>query len=490
MDGFVGSARNAYTNPTTDVMGYYDGSMAANYWSWASHYVLCDNYFASTLAWSLPSHLYLVSAWSAISPDSNPMDSYSSNGPRNPNGLPPTQPLYAWTDITYLLDQYGVSWGYFNDSSTASDLDEADPVEIWNPLPHFYDVQSDNQLSNIQTLTSFYSDLQNGTLPAVSWVQPDAANSEHPDPRLLNNFAQGMAWNTQVVNAIMQSSAWSSTAIFVTWDEWGGMYDHVPPVSVDGLGYGMRVPTLLISPFADPGTIDHQVLSQDAILKFVEDNFLNSQRLDPATDGRPDARPDVREALPGLGSFMADFNFTLNDPTDVLPLWPTTPTANAGGPYVIASGQSLTLNASASSDPFGRALNFSWDVNGNGKFGDATGVSPTLTWSQLQTLGLQVGQTYRLQVRVDAGDGNYNTSEETYLHVSGPVTHLALAEVAQPPAPVEQGAAFAITVTAEDSTGYPVPNFTGKVHLAATPPRPCRPTTPLRRATRACTRSW
>jgi phospholipase C len=468
MDGFVASARNAYSNPQTDVMGYYDASMAPNYWAWASHYVLCDNFYASSLSWSLPSHLYLVSAWSAVSPDANPMDSYSSNKPGNPNGQPPTKPLYAWTDITYLLDQYGVSWGYFNDSSTASDLDEADPGEIWNPLPHFYDVQSDGQLNNVQTLTNFYDDLEQGTLPNVCWVQPDSAHSEHPDPGLFNNFADGMAWNTQVVNAIMQSPYWSSTAIFVTWDEWGGMYDHVPPVSVDGLGYGMRVPTIVISPFATPGLIDHQVLSQDAILKFVEDDFLGGQRLDPATDGRPDARPDVREALPGLGSFLADFNFTLNDPALVLPLRPTTPIADPGGPYVIAAGQSVALNAGASTDPLGRTLSFSWDVNGNGGFGDATDVSPTLTWTQLQTLGIKVGRTYKVEVRADAGDGNYTTSEETYLHISGPATQLAVAQATEPAGPVQQGSAFALTVTAEDSTGYPVPNYTGEVRFAST----------------------
>jgi phospholipase C len=292
MDGFVKEALK-YDSAQTDVMGYYNGSMIPNYWAYAEHYVLCDNFYCSTLSWSLPSHLYLVSAWSAISPDSNPLDSYSSNNPVNPNGLPATQPLYAWTDITYLLDQYGVSWGYFNDAPSANDLDEADAAEIWNPLPHFYDVHSDNQLGNVQTVTNFYSDLQNGTLPSVSWVQPNGTDSQHPNDGVAGShtsFADGMTWDTQLINSIMQSQYWSSTAIFLTWDDWGGFYDHVPPVSVDGLGYGMRVPTILISPYATPGLIDHQVLSQDAILKFVEDDFLGSQRLNPATDGRPDAR--------------------------------------------------------------------------------------------------------------------------------------------------------------------------------------------------------
>jgi phospholipase C len=471
MDGFIQSARNAYpTLPQTDVMGYYDASVAPNYWSWAEHYVLCDNFFTSSLSWSLPSHLELISAWSAISPDSNPMDSYSSNSPGDPNGGPPTKPLYAWTDITYLLDQAGVSWGWFNDGPSASDPNEGIPGEIWNPLPHFYDVQSDGQLDNVQTVANFYSDLQQGTLPAVSWVQPDGANSEHPKGGTPYNisFADGMAWNTQVVNAIMQSPYWSSTAIFITWDEWGGFYDHVAPQTVDGLGYGLRVPTIVISPYVTPGTIDHQLLTQDAILSFMEDNFLGGQRLDPATDGRPDARPNVREALPGLGDFMNDFNFSLNDPTLVLPLRPTTPTADPGGPYVIAVGQSVTLNASASTDPLGRPLSFSWDVNGDRVFGDATGVTPTLTSQDLKALGMTAGHTYLVEVDADPGDGNYTTSEETYLHISGPVTQLGIAGATVSPGPVEQGTAFTITVTAEDSTGYAVPNYAGTVHFSST----------------------
>jgi phospholipase C len=167
MDQFVNQALQISTT-TQDVMSYYNASVIPSYWAYASHFVLCDNFFASTLSYSLPSHLYLVSAWSAISPNSNPLDSFSSNNPVNPTGMPTDKQLYAWTDITYLLDQFGVSWGYFNDSASASNVDAADPAEIWNPLPHFYDVHSDNQLNNVQTLANFYTDVQRGTLPSVS----------------------------------------------------------------------------------------------------------------------------------------------------------------------------------------------------------------------------------------------------------------------------------------------------------------------------------
>jgi Phosphoesterase family len=108
----------------------------------------------------------------------------------------------------------------------------------------------------------------------------------------------------------MRSKDWTSTAIFVSWDDWGGFYDHVQPPQVDGQGYGLRVPGLVISPYARRGFVDHQVLSHDAYLKFIEDDFLGGQRLNPRTDGRPDPRPDVRENAPVLGNLVKDFDFT------------------------------------------------------------------------------------------------------------------------------------------------------------------------------------
>ena len=115
---------------------------------------------------------------------------------------------------------------------------------------------------------------------------------------------------TRVINALMRSPDWNSTAIFLAWDDWGGFYDHVPPPAVDANGYGLRVPGLVISPYARRGFIDHQTLSFDAYLKFIEDRFLAGARIDPRTDGRPDPRPDVRENAPGLGDLTRAFDFT------------------------------------------------------------------------------------------------------------------------------------------------------------------------------------
>src|SRR5262249_28039591 len=144
---------------------------------------------------------------------------------------------------------------------------------IWNPLPHFTTIHDDNQLGNVVDANQFLGDAANGTLPAVAWVIPNELVSEHP-PYLVSN---GQAWVTSLVNAVMASPNWDSTAIFLSWDDWGGFYDHELPPVIDGNGYGLRVPGLVISPYARQGYIDSQVLSFDAYLKFIEDDFLSSQ---------------------------------------------------------------------------------------------------------------------------------------------------------------------------------------------------------------------
>jgi phospholipase C len=231
------------------------------------------------------------------------------------NSLAP--PVYAWTDLTYLLHKNNVSWGYYvfagaepdcqDDSATtcAPVPQNAKTPGIWNPLPYFDTVKQDNQLGNIQSLTNFYTAAKNGTLPAVSWIDPTAAVSEHPSALV----SSGQAYVTGLINTIMKSPDWNSTAIFLSWDDWGGFYDHVVPPNVDQNGYGLRVPAMVISPYAKQGNIDHQTLSHDAYNKFIEDDFLNGQRLDPKTDGRSDPRPTVRENASQLGNLVNDFNF-------------------------------------------------------------------------------------------------------------------------------------------------------------------------------------
>ena len=339
MDGFVGEQERGMTgcaqtfNPacgngggSPDVMGYHTGADIPNYWTYAHDFVLQDHMFESVASWSLPAHLYMVSEWSArCAVQGDPQSCRSAiESPQNPPdfarrlGNPdPSDPNYAWTDLTYLLHRYGVSWAYYIDNGSQPDCDNdaamscapvgqsAKTPGIWNPLPYFTDVQQDDQLGNIQSLANFFSATKDGTLPEVSWITPNGTVSEHP-PGLIT---AGQTYVTGLINAIMRSPDWSSTAIFLAWDDWGGFYDHVTPPRVDELGYGLRVPGIVISPYARAGFIDHQTLSFDAYTKFIEDDFLSGQRLDPKTDGRPDPRPDVRETLPELSDLQNDFDF-------------------------------------------------------------------------------------------------------------------------------------------------------------------------------------
>jgi phospholipase C len=346
MDGFVGQAANGkkgcanLTSPecsigAQDVMGYHDAREIPNYWAYASHYLLQDHLFEPNASWSLPQHLFLVSEWSAYCATVSPQS--CRNALQNP-GLPPDfqpgrsgTPNYSWTDLSYLLYKGGVSWKYYVQTGVepdcANDAADCPPVNqnaktpgIWNPLPYFATVKQDGQLANVTDVTNYYKDAKAGTLPAVTWITPSGPNSEHPPARV----DTGQTWVTSLVNAAMQSPDWPSTAIFLSWDDWGGFYDHVVPPHVDQNGYGLRVPGIVISPWAKSGTIDHQVLSHDAYVKFIEDLFLGGQRLDPATDGRPDPRPDVRENAPQLGNLLADFDFTQTPrPPLILPLSPT-----------------------------------------------------------------------------------------------------------------------------------------------------------------------
>ena len=324
MDGFIGQAQITRTTrkhpacqPTgpcpTDVMGYHAGSDIPNYWAYARNFVLQDHMYESVHSWSLPFHLYLASGWSAdCTSVNNPMSCTSNDQPTNRSASNPTP--FAWTSLTYLLSKQHVSWGWYLDhgaqpagkkTGKKSRTARTGVPSIWNVLPGFTDLHQGPQSGGVDLLSRFYAQASTGTLPAVSWVLPRSSDSEHP-PSLVST---GQAYVTRIINAVMRSKDWNSTAIFLAWDDWGGFYDHVNPPTVDAEGYGIRVSAMMISPYARRGYIDHQTLSPDAYLRFIEDDFLHGARLNPATDGRPDSRPIVREAAPGLGNLAAEFDF-------------------------------------------------------------------------------------------------------------------------------------------------------------------------------------
>ncbi len=337
MDGFIAAAERSKGRgcaspticaqiPDEDVVGYHDAREIPNYWRYARTYVLQDHMFAPSASWSLPAHLFTVSGWSAHctrkgQPSScvndNELGGFRSRQIGQVSGNSVRGRNFAWTDLTYLLHRHRVSWRYYVAAGGQPDCADGDanckPARqgaatpgIWNPLPSFTDVGADRQTGDVTDVSRFYGAARAGRLPAVTWVVPNDRESEHAP----GTPAAGQAFVTGLISAAMRGPDWRSTAIFLTWDDWGGFYDHVPPPHVDQNGYGIRVPGIVISPYARRGLVDHQTLSFDAINKFIEDDFLGGERLDPRTDGRPDPRPDVRESNPLLGNLVADFDFS------------------------------------------------------------------------------------------------------------------------------------------------------------------------------------
>ncbi len=364
MDGFIAQQTNAPQNcqPNApecstakdgvtrhDAVGYHTREEIPNYWAYAERFVLQDRLFEGMRSWSWPSHLDLTSEWAAVCSDQYKASSCVTN----PNaGQPKADVQLPWANLFQLLDSRGVSWKYYLGYGNQPDCDDggitctAQPQasgyeSIWNPPPYFASVRKKGRaylLSHNPDSDMFLSDIKNGALPQVSWVIPSALDSEHPP----GGVTRGMEYVTKMVTAIMHSHYWQDTAIFITWDDWGGFYDHVAPPDVDTnntdtpiQGYGLRVPGLMISAYARPGMIDHAVLSFDSYATFIEDLFMNGARLDPRALGNPDHRPDIRDALTDvyfpdgrtakIGNLMDEFDFT-QTPLPPLELSTTIPT--------------------------------------------------------------------------------------------------------------------------------------------------------------------
>ncbi len=236
MNGFV------YTEKSDLTMGYYNGSDIPYYWDYASKFVLLDNYFTSVMGPSLPNHLYLIAGQSGGIEEN--IDNYCFDGKL----------------IMDELDSKGLSWTYYweDGNSTAS---------YSNPLPACSSLQSNqSRIKNLEPADQFISDVKNDNLASMVWIIPKENESEHPP----DDIVAGEQYTVSLINAVMESQYWSSSAIILAWDDYGGWYDHVPPPQVDSFGYGFRSPCLIISPYAKEGIIDHTLADHTSILKFIE----------------------------------------------------------------------------------------------------------------------------------------------------------------------------------------------------------------------------
>jgi phospholipase C len=245
-----------------------------NYFAYARNFVLADNTFSSLHGPSLPNHLYTIAATSdgVISTPSVASSNWSWGCDSNlstmtvqvlgSNGQITNEfPCFDFLTLGDLLDDAGIPWKYY----APPEGERGYQYSVYNDVRH---IRYGNDWNNVVLDSQFATDASTGKLPAVSWVVTGYAN-EHPP----HSTCYGENWSVDQINAIMQGPDWPSTVIFLVWDDFGGLYDHVVPPTVDEFGLGPRVPLLIISPYAIPNHISHTVYEFSGVLRFIEETF-------------------------------------------------------------------------------------------------------------------------------------------------------------------------------------------------------------------------
>ena len=262
MNGFV-AANSDNSRDGSLAMGYYDDRDLPYYWNVADQYVLFDRFFSSSRGGSISNHMYAVA------------------GVPGTTGRSEFVPRHGWGNIPTIFDrlqQSGVSWKFYIENydpaityrtrHRVTQVDRAAQV-VWAPLLAYARFVDDPELNrHIVDVDQFYKDSQRGTLPAVSYIVP-SGSSEHPPGRV----QAGQEFVRSLLNELMRSSSWKSSAFLWAYDSWGGWYDHVRPPTVDRFGYGFRVPALLVSPYARKGYVGSETSDLTSVLAFIESNW-------------------------------------------------------------------------------------------------------------------------------------------------------------------------------------------------------------------------
>jgi phospholipase C len=279
MDGFnrAGIVEPPHQNPPNGDQfpyAFVPASQVVPYWTLAKNYALADRTFESNSGPSFAAHQYLIAAQSDNIPD-GPSD-VSIWGCDSAPGTTELQisssgqyvqgpfPCFTYTTLATELDDAHVSWRYYTPGIH-------DAGGIFNAYDAIHAVRYGPDWTSdvISPETRVLRDVAAGQLASVTWVVPNAANSDHSGSRSLS----GPKWVSSVVNAIGESPFWSSTAIFILWDDWGGWYDHVTPPQYGPMGPGFRIPLLVVSPYAKHGYISHVTHEAASTTKFIEDAF-------------------------------------------------------------------------------------------------------------------------------------------------------------------------------------------------------------------------
>jgi phospholipase C len=272
-----GSMNNFYVAEHEDnhTFGYYGPNVIPTYWDYAEQYALGDDFFSSTLSYSLPNHWFIIAAQAPAEAENNSL----AKGPNNTLSAADRTYLNEANDtrtVQDLLLGTGVTWKMYDDGMAASYQQAIQgsagvtsgisAFNYWNPMLSRAETYSGLFQANFVLQSQFFQDAGAGTLPDLSWVIPTWNQSDHPP----NSLAEGQQFVAHVIEAVERSPEWNSTAVFVTWDDYGGYYDSVVPPQIDQWGLSFRVPLLVVSPYTPEGYISDHFAYFESFLHMAE----------------------------------------------------------------------------------------------------------------------------------------------------------------------------------------------------------------------------
>ena len=263
---------SAFGGPPDPEYVYVPHDESKPYFDLAKEFVLADRMFQSHLDESFVSHQYIIAGqahgsvdlpdgiWGCDGGQYDQVQTISATRSYGPS----QRACFDYRTLGDELDKHGLSWHFY--SSTVNG--DGGEWSGYQAIKHIRDGK-DWSADVINPQTQFFTDLSNGYLANVTWITPVCVTSDHVNC----GGNEGPSWVTSLVNAVGESQFWDTTAVFVMWDDWGGLYDHVPPPYEDYDGLGFRVPLIVISPYAKKGYVSHVQYEHGSILKFAEDQF-------------------------------------------------------------------------------------------------------------------------------------------------------------------------------------------------------------------------
>ncbi len=431
--GYANGAMNGwYAANGENALGYYEASDLAYYYSLLPKYTLCANYFCGMLSDTQPNRMILYSGTSG----GNCCDCIETNGTLDSSTYP---------CILDLLTQYGVTFSNYNFGVP----DNYSYLALWS---NWATGGSNNELNKTQA--QFTTDCTNNTLANVVFITNESPNDEHPP----EDIQTGEGQMQQIIQAIQASPAWDSSVILLTYDEGGGFFDHVPPQQLDAYGPGVRVPMLIVSPFAKVGYIDTVFQCHGSVLKFIEAVYglptlasINSSfnTSTPTTNNSTDGAPfPPRDGNPATGNLTQCFNFT-SSPAFALSASPTS--------VSVADGHSGTSTITSSvSGGFDDAVALSASGLPTGVTAAFSPTSIAAPGSGTSTLTLDVGSTATpgtYTVTVTGTGGGVTETTAVSLTITSSTGSLTL--TAGPSSlSVNQGSSGTSTITSSIPTGF------------------------------------